>query len=78
MTYEEAKALIREHLDYAGHAKVAALAAAIADATKEDARDGSRYRWLLSRGRDDRMEYVNNTETDMDDFIDEQIAKEPK
>jgi hypothetical protein len=38
--------------------------------------DAGCYRWLRDQTKDNRMEMVNNTDSDMDRFIDEQIAKE--
>jgi hypothetical protein len=56
----------------------AALSARADGRDSSDARDAERYRWLRDRNRDDRMEIVNNTESDMDSFIDGQIAREKK
>jgi hypothetical protein len=61
--------------EYIAAANPAAILALIAEvrALREDA---GCYRWLRDQTKDNRMEMVNNTDSDMDRFIDEQIAKE--
>jgi hypothetical protein len=61
-----------QYRDATSPAEILALIAEVR-ALREDA---GCYRWLRDQTKDNRMEMVNNTDSDMDRFIDEQIAKE--